>query len=138
MRLLIHKVFIHKTQNTYVQFLRYGLVSSIALAVDFGGLVYLKQYMHINYLIAASISFTVGLFVNYALSSFWVFHGSKLTKKNELIFFALIGLVGLGLTDLILWVLTSGLGLYYVLSKAIATVIVYFWNFGARKKYIFH
>ncbi len=135
----VRQIFIHKTQNTYIQFFRYGFVSAVALAVDFGGLVTLKEYGHLNYLIAASLSFLAGLVVNYLLSAFWVFHSSKLLdKRHEFILFSVIGLVGLGLTDLILWVLTSGFGLYYVFSKAIATVIVFFWNFGARKKYIFH
>ena len=52
-------------------------------------------------------------------------------------FFSLIGLVGLGLNDLILWILTDGLGLFYIFSNVIATIIVYFWNFGVRKRYIF-
>lgn len=139
MELLLRRVFVHKTQNTYVQFFRYGFVSVAALAVDFGGLVFLKEYAHLNYLLAATISFVAGLIVNYLLSAFWVFHSSKLlNKKHEFLLFTGIGLIGLGLTDLILWILTSGLGIYYVLSKAIATVIVYFWNFGARKKYVFH
>jgi putative flippase GtrA len=136
---LIRQVFVHKTQNQYVQFFRYGVVSVAALVVDFGGLVLLKEYGHINYLLAATISFIGGLIVNYLLSAFWVFHSSKLlNKRHEFLLFAAIGVVGLGLTDLILWLLTSGFGFYYVLSKAISTVIVYFWNFGARKKYIFH
>jgi putative flippase GtrA len=139
MELLFRRVFVHKTQNSYVQFFRYGFVSIAALVVDFGGLILLKQYGHLNYLVAATISFLAGLIVNYLLSSLWVFHSSKiLNKKNEFLLFAGIGLIGLGLTDLILWALTSGLGIYYVFSKAIATVIVYFWNFGVRKKYIFH
>jgi putative flippase GtrA len=133
----IKRAFVEKTRNTYVQFMRYGFVSTVALAVDFGGLVALKQYGHMNYLVAASISFLAGLAVNYFLSVVWVFHGSRLKKSHEIVLFAAIGLVGLGLTDLILWILTSGLGLFYVLSKAIATILVYFWNFGARKKYIF-
>lgn len=139
MELLFRRVFVHKTQNSYVQFFRYGFVSTAALVVDFGGLVALTQYGHLNYLIAASISFIAGLLVNYALSTFWVFHSSKLTNRwHEFAIFSLIGLVGLGLTDLILWVLTSKLGLFYVLSKAIATMVVYFWNFGVRKKMIFN
>jgi len=132
-------IFIHKTQNSYVQFLRYSFVSTIALVVDFGGLVVLKQYGHINYLIAATISFIAGLAVNYLLSVLWVFHSSKFSdKKREIIFFTVIGIVGLILTDLIMWVLTSKLGMFYIWSKVIATVTVYFWNFGARKKYVFN
>jgi len=121
-----------------VQFLRYGIVSVAALAVDFVGLVILVQYAHINYLLAASISFVAGLLLNYGLSIYWVFHHSSSQNQwRDFIIFSIIGLIGLGLTDLIMWALVSGLVLYYVTSKVIATVIVYFWNFGARKKFIF-
>jgi putative flippase GtrA len=137
MELLLKRIFVHKTQNSYVQFFRYFFASGIALIFDFGGLVLLKQAFRFNYLIAASISFVAGLIVNYLMSAFWVFHSSKLRKRHELVVFTVTGLVGLGLTDLILWGLTSGFGIYYIFSKAIATVIVYFWNFGSRKKFIF-
>lgn len=135
----IKGLVVHKTQNSYIQFLRYGIVSCAALAVDFGGLVLLKEYAHLYYLVAATLSFIAGLLVNYFLSAYWVFHSSKLlNKKHEFILFTSIGIIGLLLTDLILWALTDGLGMYYIFSKIIATVLVYFWNFGARKKYIFH
>jgi putative flippase GtrA len=133
------KVFLDKTHNNHIQFLRYGFVAVTSYVVNLGGLVALKQYGHIYYLLAGTISFVAGLLVNYALSKFWVFHGSKLhNQTNEFLFFSLIGIVGLGLNDLTLWILTSGLGLFYVLSNVIATFIVYFWNFGIRKKYLFN
>ncbi len=135
----LRRVFVHKTQNSYVQFFRYGFVSVVAVIVNGGGLVILKDKGHLNYLIAATISFLAGLIVSYALSALWVFHSSKiLNRKHEFVLFGIIGLVGLGLSDFILWVLTSGLGLYYLASWVIATIIVYFWNFGARKKYVFN
>lgn len=135
----LKKLLHGKTRNHYVQFIRYGVVSVAALIVDFGGLVLMKHFGHINYLLAGTISFIAGLLVNYVLSILWVFHSSRMiNKRQEFIYFAAIGLVGLGLTDLILWALTSGLGIYYVISKAVATVVIYFWNFGMRKKYLFN
>lgn len=139
MELFLKRVFTTKTRSIHLQFIRYGFVSVAALALDFGLLIVLKQYAHFNYLVATSISFIAGLLLNYALSTFWVFHSSKiLNKHTEFIVFGIVGVIGLGLTDLIMWLLTSGLGLFYVFSKTIATVIVYFWNFGARKKYLFN
>ncbi len=138
MELLFKRVFVRKTHNTYLQFLRYLFAATIALIFDFGGLIVLKQNFGLNYLVAATVSFTIGLIVNYLLSAFWVFHSSKLKKRHEILVFIVTGLIGLVLTDLILLALTTGLGLYYIFSKIIATVIVYFWNFGSRKKFIFH
>jgi putative flippase GtrA len=125
----LKEVFLNKSHNNYTQFIRYGFVATASYAVNLVGLVALKQYGHVNYLLAATISFIAGLLVNYALSKFWVFNGSKLhNQTHEFLFFSLIGLVGLGLNDLIFWILTSGLGLFYIFSNVIATFIVDFWN----------
>ena len=136
---LFKVLFVDTTKNVYVQFLRYGFVAGVSLMVDFGGLIILKEYAHIHYLIAATISFVAGLLTNYFLSSLWVFESSKMSsKKREFLIFAAIGLVGLALTDFLLWFFTDFFGLYYMLSKVIATILVYFWNFGARKKILFN
>ncbi len=126
-------IFIDKSPSTVIQFFRYVVVAAVGLVFDFGGLVFLTERAHIYYLLSATISFTVALVVNYILSSVWVFPPSKFRRWHEFLFFGLIGLVGLGLNDLLLWALSSGLGLYYVASKGIATCVVFGWNFFARK-----
>lgn len=132
-------LFIDATKNVYVQFFRYGFVAIVSLAVDFGVLVILKEYAHFHYLIAASLSFILGLLTNYWLSKLWVFHSSKLDNKHkEFVIFFVIGLVGLLLTDILMWIFTDVMELYYMLSKAYATILVYFWNFGARKQILFN
>lgn len=128
-----------KTSSTYVQFFRYGFVATVSLAVDFGLLIVFVELANMNHLVAASLSFIFGLITNYMLSVYWVFHSSKLdNKKNEFVFFAAIGIVGLAMTDVLLWLLTNKIGIFYMISKAIAVVIVYFWNFGVRKYYLFN
>jgi putative flippase GtrA len=123
----------HKSDRALVQFVRYGLVAAIGLVVDFGGLVLLKEVFGVHYVLAATISFVVALVVNYALSIWWVFPKSQYSRRREFMMFGVIGLVGLGINDLMLWALTSGLGVHYMWSKVITTVGVFFWNFFARK-----
>ena len=84
------------------------------------------------------LPFLLGLLTNYVLSIAWVF-----SKRNvgspwaEFAVFAVIGVVGLGMNELILWGLTGGLGLYYPVSKLVSTAVVFGWNFGARKLALF-
>ena len=56
-----------------------------------------------------------------------------MSREAEFMVFVIISLIGLGLTELLMWVFTDGLGLFYLLSKAIAAVIVLLWNFFAKK-----
>ena len=51
--------------------------------------------------------------------------------------FALIGISGLGLTELLMWLLAGKAGLHYLVSKIVTTVIVFFWNFAAKKILLF-
>ena len=134
----ISKIIIKKTNNGFIQFVRYGLVSVIALAVDFGGMVLLVELFSIHYLVAATVSFISGLAVNYLLSRAWVFTERKYESRvKEFIIFTSIGIVGLLLNNSIMWLAVERIGIYYIFSKIIATILVFFWNFGLRKMLVF-
>jgi putative flippase GtrA len=123
-----------KHRHLALQFIRYLLVAFIGLGFDFGTLVFCKQILGINYLLAAVAGFSVGLVVNYLLSVRYVFTNPKI-KSHAMNFglFAVIGLIGLGTLTLCMWLLTGGLHINYIISKVIATVFVYMWNFFARR-----
>lgn len=134
---LLHKLLVRKTEHGLVQLIRYGLVVAIAAPIDLGGYILLHSFFHIHYVLAATISFTVSLFVNYLLSIAWVFTGHTGRQKHvDMTIFAIIGVVGLGLTDLIIFLLTDFAHLNYIISKLVAFVFVFMWSFGARR-YLF-
>lgn len=117
-----------------VQFFRYFGVALVGYVFDFGSLIFLKQVLHVHYLLAATIGFIVGLAITYVLSNKYVFGESKLkSKKADFIAFALIGVAGLGMLNLLMWLLTGGFNVNYIVSKIAATVVVYLWNFFARR-----
>jgi putative flippase GtrA len=132
-------IFKGRTNNTFLQLFRYTFVGGLAFLVDFSTLFILTEYGHIHYLVSAGIAFIFGLTVNYFLSVKWVFNAHAMENRwLEFVLFALIGLVGLGLNELFLWVLTDMLLIYYLASKIITTIVVYFWNFFARKFILFN
>ncbi len=117
-----------------IQFAKYFGVAGIGYLVDFGSMIAAKEILHLHYLISATIGFILGLIVVYILSGRYVFGESKITsRKKEFLLFALIGVVGLGILNLLMWALTSGLHVNYLLSKILATIVVYAWNFFARR-----
>jgi len=121
------------------QFLKYSVVGAIAFIFDFGILFLLTHFFAVPYLISATISFIVGVVLNYILSLKFVFKEHTYANRTlEFTVFAIIGVVGLGLNDLFLWLITEKIGLYYLLSKILTTVIVFFWNFSARKFILFY
>jgi putative flippase GtrA len=116
------------------QFTKYFGVALIGYVIDFGTLIALTEILHVHYLIAATSGFILGLIVVYILSGKYVFGASKIKSRLiEFLLFAVIGLVGLGLLNLLMWVMTGLFGIYYIVSKIFATIVVYIWNFLARR-----
>ena len=139
MRPWLDKLLKQPTESVLIQLFRYGFVGGTAFLVDFGAMVLLTEMFGLHYLLSATISFILGLVTNYILSVSWVFNRRSLSRPwAEFLVFAVIGVVGLGLNSLILFLCTEKLGLHYTLSKIIATVVVFFWNFFARKLILFH
>jgi putative flippase GtrA len=138
MKELLNKLFVAPTTNIWLQLLRYGFVGGVAFVADYGTLFLLTHYAHVHYLVSAAVAFGIGLTVNYLLSISWVFNKNRSAKPwVEFLVFALIGVVGLGLNELIMYVATDLMSLHYMLSKLISTAIVFCWNFFARKLIIF-
>ena len=138
MRNLFNKLFKEETENTLIQLFRYGFVGGAAFLVDYGVLVLLTEVFGMHYLLSATISFILGLVTNYLLSVVWVFNNRTLGNRwAEFTVFAIIGVIGLGLNALIMYVCTDKMGIHYMISKIISTVIVFFWNFFARKIVLF-
>ncbi len=125
-------LFVAPTSNSFIQFFRYVFVGGAAFLVD-AGILFLLERLGLNYLVATIFAFIAGLVANYTMSKFLVFQKSTINGKLEFIFYGIIGLLGLGLTELFMYLFTDILGLYFMLSKIIVAVIVLIWNFLARK-----
>jgi putative flippase GtrA len=133
------EIFVSGTNNTLLQLIRYTIVGGGAFVADFGLLYMLTHFLHLHYLLSATLSFIAGLSVNYFFSTIWVFNKKTVRNKYlEFLVFTGIGIVGLGFNDLFMWIFTDCCGIYYMLSKVITTAFVYFWNFFARKFILFN
>lgn len=138
MKELFHKIFVKPTTNIWIQFIRYGFVGGVAFLADYGSLFFFAAIVGLHYLLSAAIAFVIGLTVNYLLSISYVFSASRKTEIwVEFTVFLIIGVVGLGLNELIMWCGCDMLNLHYMIVKLISTGIVFFWNFLARKFILF-
>lgn len=116
------------------QSVKYFVVALVGLLIDFAILFALVDFLGLNYLVSAAVSFLVALVVNFVLSERFVFRDPKISNSlNRFVLFGMIGLLGLGILTVSMWLMVDGLGLQYLLAKVLATVLVYVWNFLARK-----
>lgn len=118
-----------------IQFFRYFFVGGTSAVVDFVTYVLLLSFgMH--YLLAQFFAYCVGFSWNYTFSILWVFESSKKFMREITITF-IITMFGLLWTELLLFGMVDWIGIGAIVAKIIATAIVLFWNFGARKVWVF-
>ncbi|MBR2638055.1 MAG: GtrA family protein [Bacteroidaceae bacterium] len=120
------------------QAIKYLFVGGICTVLDFATLFILAEFFNINYIVASSISFLCGVILNYFICTYWVFDVHVVKKKRyEFLLYLFISIIGLAVNTVAIWALTEYLGIYFMLSKLLATGFTYFWNFFARK-YLLH
>lgn len=124
-------------RETTVQFLKFAVVGIISFVVDWALLVALTELFSINYLVSTTISFVVSVALNYALSLKYVFpHRSDMSRTREFTIFAILSAIGLGLTDVCMFVGVTMLNIAYQAMKVIATFCVTWYNFFTRRKFL--
>ncbi len=120
------------------EFVSYFLVSAVALAVDWSLLILLTERFGLHYLASAAIGFSAGLAIGYGLSITLVFrYRSRASAAVELALFCLVGVLGLGLSQILLYSIVRYTGLSYVLAKAPTACLVFLFNFLARRALLF-
>ena len=125
-----------KNNKLLRQILKFGVVGGTAFIIDYGIFTILSQLLHIHYLIASVISFSISVIYNYILSIKWVFDVSKKQTAKEFIVFIILSVIGLGLNSLIMYVSVDLMHIHEMISKIIATAIVMVYNFITRKIFI--
>jgi putative flippase GtrA len=87
---------------------------------------------------AAVAGFMAGVATTYILSVRWAFRRRSIANVHvEFMIFLAIGVAGLGLTEMLLWVQISVLGSGPMFAKLVSAVGVFMFNFGARKLLLF-
>ena len=128
----IKNLFKTPTNNTFIQFFRYVFVGGAAFLAD-AATLFILELIGMHYLISAIFAFIVGLICNFLLSKLLVFQQTKTDLRVEFLIYGVIGVIGLGITEAFMYLLTDIAGFYFMLSKIIVAIIVLIWNFIARK-----
>jgi putative flippase GtrA len=119
------------------QLIKFGIVGVISTALDYGLMVLFTEGFGIFYLLSSTLSYAISLIFNYFASMKFVFRSREdMGRLREFVTFTLLCLMGMGLNQLILWLIVEKCGIYYMISKILATVVVMVWNFVTRKLFL--
>ena len=154
-------------QQLFWEIFRFLLVGGLATLADyivfwlFDGVIFPlflwegEVWLGISLALSTAFGFVVGLIVNWILSVSFVFREvkdkEKAASKNSFLIFTIIGLIGLGLTELGIFVLVTvlpeitlfgaaaflGTAWKKWIAKVIMTCIVLVFNYIGRKIFIF-
>lgn len=117
---------------------RYLIVSAIAYAADILTLFVLTDVLGVFYLSSAAIAYILGTAINYGLSVTLVFDKRRMdSRTREFFVFALVGVTGLGITGLLIWLMVDIASTHYLLAKIVSTSFIFLAKFIVRKNLLF-
>lgn len=120
-----------------IKFLKFGIVGVSGVVVDFGTTWLLKEKLRLNQYVANSTGFLCAVVSNYVLNRIWTFHSQDNAVGVQFAKFFVVALIGLAMNNALIYFFNERQKLPFYFSKAIATAIVTFWNFGANYLFTF-
>lgn len=144
----ISDLFISSNSNSYNQFFRFiisgGFASCVAVAIFY----FLISFLDINHLISNTISYFVGLIVEYILNKYWVFNAKEVKNVKSISLFLIVSFICLLLSNLVIYVLVDLsvlIKLFHfnnennlkLVAKIISVLFNSVWDFFAKKIVVF-
>ena len=118
----------------YATFLRYAVVGALGTAVDMGTLALLTEFSGIDpqtsslFPAFVTCAFVAAVINNYILNRLWTFKSQDKNVAAQFFRFLLVSIGGFLLTLLLMWVMVSGLKIWYILAK----VFIHVKDIGSR------
>lgn len=112
-----------------LKLVKFCVVGFSGMIVDFGVTWLCKEKLRWNKYLSNSLGFILAASNNYLWNRLWTFSSVDSNITRQWSSFLLISTIGLGLNNLIIFLLHGKLHLNFYLSKIIAIVCVTLWNF---------
>lgn len=128
--------------DTILKFLKFGIVGASGMVVDYGVLILCREVMGMGNIVANTISFTAAASSNYFLNRRWTFRSTEEQVSVEYAKFFAVSLVGLGISNLTLWLLGMAMPAWnddwrFYILKFVAIVVTTLWNFTGNMLFTF-
>ena len=122
--------------GSFRQLARYLVTGFGSAAIELSLLYIFKDILKLPVIAANSAALSIVFWFNFLVNRLWSFR-SRSDIRKQLLMYAVLFIFNLGVSDLIMYVLTSGLTLHYLVAKVFAIGAVVCWNFILYKKVIY-
>ena len=122
-------------KNLYYRFrhlILYGIIGTFSSSLDFTIYTLLVQIVGLHYLVANCISILAGITTSFFLNRNYNFK-VKDNVRGRFAIFLTVGLCGLMLSNIVLYVCVSSLDMNKLVSKLLSIVLVVFFQFLINK-----
>jgi putative flippase GtrA len=122
----------------FQKMLKFGIVGLSGMCIDFSLTWVFKEKIKLNKYIANTIGFSAAVINNFYLNYIWTFKGVHSSIPAAFGLFVLFAVIGLLLNNFFVY-LFHGLGsLNFYISKGLAIIGVFIWNFASNYFFNFH
>lgn len=125
-------LFFKETTQKFRHLILYGIIGTFSSGLDFAVFTSLVEFAELQYIVANGISVFIGIVTSFCLNRKYNFKVEDQVLKRFLIFLS-VGLSGLVLSNIILYVCIDKLFMHKIISKVVAIVLVVFFQFLANK-----
>jgi len=117
---------------------KYTFFSVIATIADIVSLYILTEFIGVFYLLSVKLSYFVGMLITFFGNKKYTFKNNKIkTSTHKFIDFLVISVIDLCMHVIFIKILTEYLGVWYIFSKIITVVIIFFVKYYMHKKIAF-
>ena len=120
-----------------LKFLKFCVVGFSGMVVDFGVTWLCKEKFKWNKYVSNSLGFVLAATNNYIWNRWWTFQSDNANIPIEYGKFLVISVIGLGLNNLVVYLLHEKLKLSFYFAKLIAIGVVTVWNFVMNYRFTF-
>ena len=115
-----------------IKFLRFGIVGTTGMVIDFSITWLCREKLHFNKYIANTLGFSFAVINNFIWNRVWTFENKSLEWQPQFYKFLLIALMGLLLNNLLLYFFNEKKAIPFYWAKTLAIICVFVWNFTAN------
>ena len=118
--------------NTFWKIIKFGVTGAVGMLIDFGVTWLCREKLKWNKYIANTTGFSLAATNNFIINRNWTFKSVNPNWHLEFEKFLVFSLIGLALNNLFVFLFNDKLKLNFSLSKLVATILVFIWNFTSN------
>ncbi|MGB8807727.1 MAG: GtrA family protein [Candidatus Rickettsiella isopodorum] len=116
------------------QFSHFFIVGALSALIQFSILISFVEFLFIKPILASTVGYIAGAFLNYTLNHYFTFK-SSLSHKKSLVRFTINSLFGLFLNFSLMKIFL--IYYTYIISQILVSSVILFWNFLIHRYWTF-